>query len=244
MVIANKSFSISNIIWKFLDLIYPPTCCNCGKVGFYLCPDCLSQIRIIHDKVCIYCGELISRTDICLKCKKQKPKYKALRSWGIFKGPLRKVIHSLKYQRNLGLGDYFAHFMSQVLNDQGWIVDIIVPVPLNKERLKERGYNQAEILSKPLAALVNKPYRPKSISRIKNTSTQVGLSLKERRQNVKDAFWADKQEILGKNIFIIDDVATTGSTLDACALALTNAGAKEIYGLTLARAIKDTDDQF
>ncbi len=244
MKIATQSFFFSRLIWIIIDLIYPPTCCNCGKVGFRLCLDCFSQIQIINKNVCKYCGEILIKPGICKKCKKQKPKYKVLRSWGVFQGPLREMIHTLKYQRNLGMGDYFAPILSQALETHGWQIDIVIPVPLNKERLRERGYNQAEVLAKPLAVFINKSHKPKSISRIRNTQSQVGLSLKQRRQNVKGAFMADASSFKGKQVLIIDDVATTGSTLDACTDALLKAGAESVFGLTLARAIKVTNDQF
>jgi len=109
-------------------------------------------------------------------------------------------------------------------------------VPLSKQRLKERGYNQAAMLAKPLALGLGVPFQPKALQRRRNTRSQVGLSRKERRRNVAGAFWASPDWISGKAVVVVDDVATSGSTLDACAEALWRAGASNVFGLTLARA--------
>jgi len=115
-------------------------------------------------------------------------------------------------------------------------VNIIVPVPLGVARRKERGYNQASLLAKPLALCFNIPYQEKALFRIRETESQVSLSREQRQQNVSEAFQAKSQLVRGKRVLVIDDVTTSGSTLDACADALLKADADRVYGLTLARA--------
>ena len=112
-----------------------------------------------------------------------------------------------------------------------------MPVPLGNKREKQRGYNQAALIAKPLASSLQLPYNPQILSRTRETISQVELSLKERQQNVNDAFQANRQQIQEKNILVIDDVTTSGSTLNACAKALIANGAKAVYGLTVARAV-------
>ena len=115
--------------------------------------------------------------------------------------------------------------------------DNIVPVPLGKKRLKERGYNQAALIAKPLSRLAAIPYEPSMVKRIKETKSQVGMSINERRMNMEDAFLSQSINSHGMNFLIIDDVFTSGSTMDSCARALKDAGADLIYGLTVARTM-------
>jgi ComF family protein len=126
---------------------------------------------------------------------------------------------------------------------QRWLVDIVVPVPLALERLSERGYNQASLLARPLAMRLHLPYNPGALSRLRETRTQIGLTAGERRANVFGAFVARSPLVQGKNILVIDDVTTTGSTMDACAFALLDAGAGQVYCLTLAQASQHTENQ-
>jgi len=119
---------------------------------------------------------------------------------------------------------------------------LIVPVPLSEKRLKERGFNQADILAKPLSWKTEIPYQNSCIHRVKETSSQVGLTLKDRINNVTNAFEADPTYMKSKTILVIDDVATTGSTINACAQSLIQAGARRVYALTLARTAGMKDD--
>jgi ComF family protein len=117
-----------------------------------------------------------------------------------------------------------------------WQIDLVIPVPLSRKRLRERGYNQVAMIAMPLAMGLNVRYAPRQLVRNKETRTQVGLSRAERRENTHNAFQA-RTGVAGKTVLVVDDVATTGSTLSACAAALTAAGAKEVYALTVARAL-------
>ncbi len=166
-----------------------------------------------------------------------------IRSWAIYQGPLRKAIHSLKYHRNLALGDYFAPALVQVLSAQKWDIDLIIPVPLSPNRRCQRGYNQVEILAIPLALAIQKPLASHALTKCRETPSQVGQSVSARQENVRDAFIAHPRSVSGHCILLIDDVITTGATLNACAEALFKAGASAVFGLTLARALSHADDQ-
>lgn len=115
--------------------------------------------------------------------------------------------------------------------------DIVIPVPLGRERLKERGYNQANLLAHPIALQVNRPFTPQALFRSRETGSQVGLNAQERKQNVKNAFQGRPSLVAGKRILLVDDVATTGATLSECSTALKQAGAEHVIALTLARAV-------
>jgi competence protein ComFC len=207
-----------------------------------MCDACYSQIILIQNPSCARCGEPIKSGSICTRCKQQIPNFSKLRSFGYYSGPLRDAIVSLKYHRNIGLGSFFAPALCKIIVHEGWAIDMISAIPLSSSRKSERGFNQAEILAKPIARTLNLPYSEKSVYRDKHTSSQVGLSVKERQHNMKDAFKADPQIVKDKSLLLIDDVATTGATMDACAKALLEAGCRQVFGLTLAKTIGLQDD--
>lgn len=128
--------------------------------------------------------------------------------------------------------------MIHCLEEASWAVDLVIPVPLSPARTAERGYNQAALLARPLALFSGLAYQPKGLLRCRETSTQVGLTMKERWQNVSGAFLANAPLVSGRSVLIVDDVTTSGATLQACAEALLEAGVKKVFALTLARAVQ------
>jgi ComF family protein len=141
----------------------------------------------------------------------------------------------------MALGEILSRPMISLFNDLKWKIDIITPVPLGIARLSQRGYNQAALLAKPLALGTNINYQPKALKKIRETVSQVGLSYRERRSNVIDAFNANKDTVQYKNILVVDDVTSSGATMEACSRALKNAGANEVYGITLAGSLHNDD---
>ncbi len=152
-----------------------------------------------------------------------------------YDGVIRECIHALKYQNNQGLGAYFSVMLADLVRSEGWHVDLVIPVPLSKQRIRERGYNQSAKLARPLATRLNTRYNTFGLLRTRHTNSQVGLSAADRQLNVSGAFKAVPEIVAGKNVLLVDDVTTTGSTLEACAEALKEAGAHHVYCLTLAR---------
>lgn len=179
----------------------------------------------------------MSQAGVCGRCRETPPKYAALRSWAEFADPVRRALHELKYKKNVGLGEALSRAMIICLRSQNWEIDLVMPVPLGNQRAIERGYNQAALLARPLAFGLGLAYNPQALNRARETRSQVGLSATERRQNVDGAFVARPELVAGKNVLVVDDVTTTGSTLNACAEALSLAGARKTYGITLARAV-------
>ena len=143
----------------------------------------------------------------------------------------------MKYRRNIGFGESIAMQMADFVRSLHWPVDILIPVPLSKKRLKERGYNQVVLVARPLAYQIGMSYQPDALQKTRDTRSQVGLSVSQRSENVQNAYQADARVVKGKSVLIMDDVATTGSTISACTAALHFAGAKEVYVLTIARAL-------
>ncbi len=228
-----------NGFWVALDWLYPPFCAGCGNPGALWCQDCQTASNPISlHAICAHCGQILPKAAIaCAACRDHPPQYIAMRSWATFTGPLRKAIHSLKYQQNMGLGNQLAAPMIALLDELQWQVDLITAVPLSRQRIAERGYNQSYLLARPIAFHQRIPFLPQAVKRIRNTPSQVGLNASERKNNVTGAFTANPEIIKNKSVLLVDDVATTGSTLTACTQAILNAGAKNVYALTLARAV-------
>lgn len=229
------------VFWLILDWLFPPTCINCGAEGHRICPQCQNSFGKSASFVCSICGRRIRSTGVCYQCKSKKPNFDQLRSLYDYNNSVREAIHRLKYKNDMGLADKLAEPLIDFYRAQGWKADLIVPLPLFDRRQIERGYNQSALLAIPISLKLGIKYRPSAIIRIKNTKSQVGLNEEERWENVSDAFVADPQIVDNKTILIIDDVTTTGATMNAAALAAKIAGAKTIYCLTFARALRGFD---
>lgn len=168
--------------------------------------------------------------------------YRLMRSWAVFDSPIQHALHTLKYRRNItGFGDALAHQMVGFVRSLNWPLDGIIPVPLGRRRLKERGYNQVALVARPLAYELRVEYWPDALWKMRETRSQVGLNMEQRRENVSKAYQAQPFTVKQKSILLMDDVATTGSTITACTEALLAAGAQEVYALTIARALSHHD---
>jgi len=160
-----------------------------------------------------------------------------MRSWAVFDSPIQNALHAMKYRRNIGLGESIAIQMVDFVRSLNWPIEIAIPVPLGKKRLIERGYNQVALVARPLTFRLGLKYESDALQKVRETRSQVGLTVSQRHENVQNVYWADTNIVKGKSILIMDDVATTGSTISACTEALLSAGVREIYVLTIARAL-------
>lgn len=237
---ANPAYFLYHLLWNAVDWLFPPDCGGCGRAGVRWCSECQQQIERIHGPHCPCCGEPQTDDVLCQECSAHPPAFKALRSYAAFQGPIREALHRLKYQRDIALAEALSKHLIELYNDLKWNIDLVVPVPLSALRMKERGYNQSSLLGRPLAYAIERPFRPGVILRVKETRSQVGLSAAERRSNVNGGFAATRERVEGRTVLIVDDVTTTGSTVNACAQALCEAGASTVYGLTLTRAMLKT----
>jgi len=147
----------------------------------------------------------------------------------------------MKYKGNLPLGEALALQMFDFVKSLRWDIDLLIPVPLGKKRLQERGYNQVALVAQPLAYRTGIPYLPQALWKARETRSQVGLNAGQRQKNVQNAYQADPRGVARKSILLMDDVSTTGSTISACTEALLSAGARDVYGITIARALAHHD---
>jgi ComF family protein len=234
---GNLAYRAYQLFWEMLDWLYPPNCGGCGKPGTRWCGDCALNTIEIEPPICPICGNPNYNEEPCRRCLASRPLFTSMRSRAIYHGAIREAIHKLKYGHELGLGEVLARMMISSLQKLNWSLDIITSVPLGLVRFEERGYNQATLLARPIALSQKIPFSQRILSRIRETQTQVGLTIKERQENMEGAFWADSKLAEGNNILVVDDVATSGATLNACAKALLEAGAVKVYGFSLARAV-------
>jgi len=240
MTLANimgmSTYLIYRWAWVGVDWLYPPTCGGCGESGERWCTTCNEVTRLIHPPFCCQCGRQLNAGDKCYFCDNQPPTYVSMRSWAVYEGSLRNAIQRLKYKGDVALGDVLAVPLSDILLEEEWDVDLVTPVPMERKRVAERGYNQAALLALPLALKMKLTYRPQALKKVRVIVSQVGLSLEDRLKNVRGAFRADDKIVHGKSVLVVDDVVTSGATINECAEALMNAGARCVFGITLARA--------
>lgn len=229
-------YHLNHFILGSLDLLFPPRCGGCNRDGFRWCPECQEGVQLIREPVCESCGQPMIHLGMCVSCQRNRPPYREMRSWVVFDGPIRSALHQLKYYRNFSLGDTLAQQLFPFLQGFHWPIDCVIPVPLGRIRIQERGYNQVGMIALSVAYLGDWEYYPRALIRARETASQVGLTIKGRKENVLNAFRGDSQKVQGKVVLLIDDVATTGATIFECAKALREAGARDIYAFTIARA--------
>ena len=164
-----------------------------------------------------------------------------MRSWAVFDSPVQNGLHTMKYRHNIGLGEALALQMVEFINSLQWSIDALIPVPLGKKRLKERGYNQVALVAEQLAYYSGIQFLPQALWKARETRSQVGLNVNQRHENVLHAYQADARGVRDRSVLLMDDVSTTGSTISSCTDALLLAGAREVYAITIARALAHHD---
>jgi ComF family protein len=177
---------------------------------------------------------------LCSACQQRLFAFERVRSLGVYHGSLAQAILVLKYEKMEPLGAWFAEKLAGKAQREGksFQADVVAPVPLHRLREKERGYNQAELLSKPLAKRLHLPHQSILLTRTRARPEKRLLTLDERWDSVRGAFATRPgSQVDNRRVLLVDDVMTTGATLDACARALLEAGAKSVLGLTIARAV-------
>ena len=188
--------------------------------------------------LCPKCGEPQPSGRLCPSCVSWRAKIDGIRSPFRFDGVMRQAIHQLKYVNLRALAVPLAKLLSNYLITNPMPGEVLVPVPLHRKRLRERGYDQSRLLAKELGKLINLPVVDGCLFRERYTPPQARtLTVVERRSNVAGAFTCHDHRLQDKQILLIDDVSTSGTTLDACAVALKAAGAVSVWGLVLAREV-------
>lgn len=220
--------------FSILDLIFPKRCVNCGRFGGYLCKECFSKIEYIEKSVCPVCQRQAVGGKTHPGCATRYG-LDGLIVAAYYRGPVKGVITKVKYKLAYDIINILVDLLCQNLYKFDFPKDaILVPVPLHIKRKNLRGFNQSEIFVRSLAQKFGQPYY-EALLRSKETKSQVGLKKDDRRKNVKDAFSIKKGvDVMGKNILLVDDVYTSGATMQEACKVLKKAGARSVWAMTIA----------
>lgn len=235
-------------LWQgLLDLIYPSNiyCICCGRpindrLPYALCGYCVRTLKWANKETCDKCGKPLEvKTDdsLCSDCINEPRAFEKGFTCVGYGRSEREIIHRFKYNDKAYYGEKLAWLMYERICEENLGEDLIVPVPMYKEKEKRRGYNQAALLAKHLAYRLGKPYEPDLLTRKSDTIPMSGLGAEERRGNIKGVFEVSKGKehmLYGSTVLLVDDVFTTGSTADGCTDAMLKAGADKVYVITFA----------
>jgi ComF family protein len=239
------SFALQKLSVRALDLLLPPLCLKCDEpVGgnATLCPACWKDIQFIAAPFCACCGapfEIAAAAGmLCGSCLTQPPAYQSARAAMLYDDASRKLVLGFKHGDRTYAARALAVWMHRAGGDFLADADALLPVPLHRWRLFRRRYNQSALLAKHVAQLAGKPHWTDALQRIRATPSQGHRKRKERQENVRGAFAVSprcREMIAGKKLVLVDDVLTTGATVDECARILLAAGAAQVNVLTLSR---------
>ena len=235
------------------SILFPSGCRICEALltradRLPVCDACLDSFRELPEEICERCGQpwtdagdVDGDESVCRECRERGFAFDAARSFGVYEGALARAIVLMKYERIEPLGAWFAKRLLETARriPSPYSADVIVPVPLHRARQKERGFNQVDLFGRPLARKLRLPYRPVLLKRERARPEKHLLHFEERWEAVRGAFVIrEGGRVDNLRILLLDDVMTSGATLDACSRALREAGAKSVAGLTIARAVR------
>ncbi len=232
--------------------LFPSDCRFCGAPLLRVsrvpvCDSCLDNIRTLDVPVCSVCGEALlssAANDCCGECLREQPPFARAIAYGSYEGGLRDLIHLLKYEHVRPAASVLGRMLGEAisaLKPQFGLAPVVVPVPLHASKLRQRGFNQSELIARAALKVVpmELPIRPSVLVRRRPTESQTGLTRAQRRLNIRGAFEVSRSnEITGRDILLIDDVYTTGTTVSECARVLRRAGADRVWVATVARVLK------
>lgn len=221
-----------------LNHLFPQWCISCGREGDVLCSTCRSSLPVITPPLCPRCGKPQASGTLCPVCLHEQVNIDGIRSPFRFDGLIREAIHQLKYDNLRVLAKPLAELLNDYLVGNPLPGEVLVPVPLHRKRLRERGYNQSTLLAQALSKLSRLPVIDDCLIRKQYAPPQTRTAtVDERLSNVADAFACQDRRLNGKQILLLDDVSTSGATLNASAAALKASGASTVWGLVLAREL-------
>jgi len=227
-----------DVIGRIVDCLFPRICIGCGRIGDYVCSSCAAELPWLSGPLCPHCGQPQPSGMLCPSCAAQVSTIAAIRSVFRFEGVARVAVHELKYRNLRAIAPTLASFLAAYPLGDTLEPDVVVPVPLHPSRRRRRGYNQAELLAREFGRARGLPVDSSALVRIVTGRSQVRTaSRRERSRNVTDAFACTERSFSDKRILLVDDVCTTGATIEACGVALRAAGASQVVGLTVARQV-------
>ena len=225
-----------------LDTVYPRRCPVCGDIvlpkGRGICEKCANVLKPIDGSFCLKCGKPLGDAgrEWCINCLDKHHEFTEGRSAFIYDDAMRKSIYRFKYNHQKEYASYYGRVIADILGRKikSYNADALIPVPMYKAKERKRGFNQANLLAKELSRHVNIPVRNDIVVRKRSTQMMRSLGAAERENNIKNAFKLRSDSVKLKNVIIVDDIYTTGSTIDAVASVLRQAGVQNIYFVALA----------
>ena len=222
-----------------MTLLYPRTCVFCGKVHKKgVCEECRETLVYVEEPRCKKCGKPIryAEQEYCHDCQKTQFSYEEGRSIWVHKEPVKHAIYQFKYHNRRIYAEFFAREWMRLYGHllKEWGIDLIVPVPLHWRRRWKRGYNQAEVLAKELGWFSDIPVDTRAVVRSRNTAPQKRLDDKERKRNVQQGFAMKKSWKQPRHILLVDDIYTTGSTIEGAARALCGNNDNKVWFFTIS----------
>lgn len=222
---------------RALDIVLPPRCVGCGARGAEVCANCIAGVRPLGP-ACPRCSRPSVGGRICRRCATRESPLRAMLAAHPFDGAVRAAVLALKYGGRTRLVPFLSAALADALVTRPLEVDLVVPVPLTRARVRARGFNQAELLARPLAEARDWPLHSGALVRARETAQQTRLPARARRANVAGAFTVpDAALVRDRRILLVDDVCTTGATLEACAAPLLEAGAAGVWAIVVAREV-------
>jgi ComF family protein len=226
--------ALVRVLDRALDLVFPPRCVSCDAFGPFICDRCRDEMAPADGPRCETCWMPIDQRASCRRCWAHRPRLRAVRSAFVYETAARDSVLALKFRGLSAVAPPMARLMAEVLAEWRPPVQCIVPVPLSGQRRRTRGYNQSELLTKEISRLTGIPLHGRALIRRHRTAAQTRTTGGARWQNVAGAFRAGS-DVPASGVLLIDDVITTGATLDACARVLLGGGAEAVFALTFAR---------
>lgn len=232
-----------------LEILYPRRCPLCretvGQKGEKICPACKKSLRPIREPACKKCGKPLNRQEqeYCADCGREEHLYTRGLAVLPYEGAVRRSMGQIKFHNKREYLDFYGPYMAEILGQRilSWKVQAIAPVPMHPAKKRRRGFNQAELLAEKLGECLGIPVMPGLVERVRATRPQKELTRRERQNNLKGAFKIRGYDVKLKKIILVDDIYTTGSTVDAIAGELLRQGAEEVYFASLCIGRDDSE---
>lgn len=231
---------LRSVFHDILRQLYPDRCPVCDRVLFHtlICPECAKKLKYVRQPVCYSCGKPFTdaNKEYCADCMKRRHEFRQGKAVFYYQGQVQGILYRYKYSNRRDYTEFLASEAARIYGD--WVrrcgIEAVIPVPLSKKKKRRRGYNQAEVFAKRFSQLTGLPFYAKQLARVRDTIPQKQLSVEERKNNLKNAFKIVRNVVNLKKVLLVDDIYTTGSTIDAAASALKQAGVQDVYFLCIS----------
>jgi len=250
-VSTGPQLSVRSIVRNLLDFLYPPTCQICRKTfestdeNIWLCPACRAQLQLLPSPLCPVCRTALPDPERGCSACRRRAQYRWLYALSIYDDRFSHLVKAFKYENREELGTYLGRLLGEQLRSfpQSADIEVVCAVPIHPQKEHRRGFSQTAIIAAAVAEQLGVACAPGQLRQVRRNRDQIGLTVEERFRNVREVFAvAEPFDLYGKYVLLIDDVTTSGATLNAAAFVLKQAGARQVAAATLAMALEDGVD--